>query len=789
MKTEWPTSPGTPPAPPEPRSPGSPPPGVATGLGTLRGRLISAFTLVVLLPMIVITAVQMVSGSVGGRQDLLDQLETVTTYKQAAIEYWLNALTVELANTLIGENTLTDIQTLVQNPPNSPNYAIAREAYLKLHTRFNNLLIQSQLYDEIFLMNVSGRVILSTQSALEGQVYSTQTYFQRGLVSPYVNPPFYSPGLGKTVLIAVYPVKDETGQVLAMVAGRARLAPLTAILNGTAGLGQTGVTYLVGSDRRLLAGLRPEDEGAVIATLGVQNALTTQKPGRATYLNPSGVRVLGVYRWVPSLEAAFLTEQHTLESSRPIYAVMAVSLSVALASLIIALVVSLSVTHSIAAPIAELAAVATQIAAGSGRGDRSLTPTIQSAAENAAEINTLALAFTSMTAQLNNLIGNLEQRVAERTYQLTQRTNYLEASARVSQAAASILDPNALITQAVDLIRSHFDLYYTGLFLLDEKREWALLRAGTGPAGQAMLARGHRLRLGEASMIAWSITNAQPRIALQAGEDPIRLATAELPDTRSEAALPLRSRGQVIGAITVQSHRPNAFDEATISVLQTMADQLAIALDNAHLFAESQNALEAERRVYGELSRTAWQQWIQRLPQLGYRSDGRTLTPAGETWYPEMQAALTRGETILPPVEPRPENAHHSQSHRAHPIAIPIKVRGQVIGVIDTCKPPESGPWTAEEINLLQTICEQLGLALDSARLFQDTQNRAARERLIGEATGRMRETLDIETVLQTAALEMRRALGLAEVEMRLRPPTARQPRDPQPAGQPEQQR
>jgi GAF domain-containing protein len=316
-----------------------------------------------------------------------------------------------------------------------------------------------------------------------------------------------------------------------------------------------------------------------------------------------------------------------------------------------------------------------------------------------------------------------------------------------------------LIGQVVELIHERFDLYYVGLFLLDEAGEWAVLRAGTGEAGQAMLNRGHRLQAGGGSMIGWSVANAQARVALEAGADAVRLATAELPDTRSEAALPLRSRGRVLGALTVQSTQPGAFDQDAVDALQLMADQVAVALDNARLFAQSQAALEAVNRASAQLSREVWANLLKTRGDTGYRSTKYGVTDAGDIWRPEMEQAFKETRTV---------QANGSAGGPILPLAVPIKVRGQTIGVVDTHKSSEAGDWTPEEVAVLETLAEQLGVALESARLYQDTQQRAIRERMIGEIASRMRESLDMETILRTTADEIYQALGLEEVTIRL---------------------
>jgi GAF domain-containing protein len=359
-----------------------------------------------------------------------------------------------------------------------------------------------------------------------------------------------------------------------------------------------------------------------------------------------------------------------------------------------------------------------------------------------------------MTEQLHDLVGSLEQRVTERTAKLERQSDYLNASAAVGHAAASILEADQLIRQVVDLIRERFDLYYVGLFLVEG--EWAVLRAGTGEAGQAMLARGHRLQVG-AGMIGWSIANAQARIASRAEADAVRLATDELPDTRSEAALPLRSRGRVIGAFTVQSDRSNAFDDpGTIAVLQTMADQVAVALDNAHLFTTSQEALETARRAYGELSRQAWIEQLSTRAAWGYRYVNQSVARAEGDWQPEMLRAVQTGQSVQTDGEGEPA------------LAIPIKIRNQVVGTLGLRKAETGEIWTAEETALLEALTEQLGRALESARLYQDTRRRATREQVTREITDKMRQATDMESLLRITAEQLNSALGAAQTYVRL---------------------
>jgi PAS domain S-box-containing protein len=183
------------------------------------------------------------------------------------------------------------------------------------------------------------------------------------------------------------------------------------------------------------------------------------------------------------------------------------------------------------------------------------------------------------------------------------RVVWSQTAAEVSHAAASVLDPDELLERVVNLVHDRFGLYYVGLFLVGqepgerEPGKWAFLRVGTGKAGQQMVEQGHKLEVGSVSMIGQCLATKQPRIAMDVGKEAVYFANPLLPDTRTELALPLISRGQALGALSIQSTQAAAFSAEEMAVLQTMADQLAIAIDNAGMIQRAQSRAEWERRV------------------------------------------------------------------------------------------------------------------------------------------------------------------------------------------------
>jgi len=190
-----------------------------------------------------------------------------------------------------------------------------------------------------------------------------------------------------------------------------------------------------------------------------------------------------------------------------------------------------------------------------------------------------------------------ERTLAEERVALRQRNAQLRIAADVSRTASTVLDLDELLQRTVDLIQGGFGLYYVGLFLNDESGEWAVLRAGTGEPGAQMVERGHRLEIGGDSMIGQCVLLGEARVALDVGEAAHRFENPLLPDTRSEMALPLVSRGTSVGAISVQSREEAAFSDEDIVVLQSMAEQLAATIDNVRLLEETQSRVERERRV------------------------------------------------------------------------------------------------------------------------------------------------------------------------------------------------
>ncbi|MBI3160330.1 MAG: GAF domain-containing protein [Chloroflexi bacterium] len=361
-----------------------------------------------------------------------------------------------------------------------------------------------------------------------------------------------------------------------------------------------------------------------------------------------------------------------------------------------------------------------------------------------AEVEANRSALETRNLELSEIRAGLEQSVAERTHDLDRRNRYLVAISEIVRESSALLEELDILQRSVDLIAERFGFYHVGVFMVDATGEWAVLRAVSSEGGRKMLERGHRLQVGKQGIVGYVTGIGLPRVSQDISLDRIHALAAELPDTRSEMALPLKARDEIIGVLDIQDAQAQAFSQQDVAILQTLADQLALAISNARLYRQSRESLEEVQRAYGEINRRAW---------LEAQREGRLPT------YHFVGGTRQRADRISTGGLPRLEGGNT--------VEIPIRVRGQAIGAIEIAR-PDSAEWTQQEQVMLEAISEQLGIALDGARLYDATQQRAANERLISELTVEIRESLDMETILRTAASRLREVLDLPEVTIRL---------------------
>jgi GAF domain-containing protein len=369
--------------------------------------------------------------------------------------------------------------------------------------------------------------------------------------------------------------------------------------------------------------------------------------------------------------------------------------------------------------------------------------------------------------QINQALGELtttlEQRVNERTeeietanQQIIHRAAQLKAVTELSESIAQFQDLNEVFPATTKLISERFGFYHVGIFLIDQAHEFAILQAANSEGGKRMLERNHRLRLG-VGVVGFSAQTGQPRIALDVGADAVFFNNPDLPDTRSEVALPMKVRTETIGVLDVQSLEAGAFSSEDLQVLTALANQVSIALENAKLLTEARAALMQVQEVYNEFTRAEWGKTITQAEQPGFRyQTGRIEMLEKTLQSSEVVSAVQHGEVML--------NQDNGSKEKRAAVAVPVKLRGEVIGILHIESHDPLKQWQSDEVTLVQAVAERAAFAMENARLFQDARRRAAKERLISEATARISGALNMENILQSTAEELERVLGGSEI-------------------------
>ena len=361
----------------------------------------------------------------------------------------------------------------------------------------------------------------------------------------------------------------------------------------------------------------------------------------------------------------------------------------------------------------------------------------------------LAASFVNMRDQVRTLIDDLENRVAARTRDIS-------ATQDISRFAATQRDLQTLMDRVVDLIVERFpNIYHAQIFLIDEDGRDAVLRASTGEIGKQLLSRGHRLGIGSLSVIGQVTQQGRLIVARDAAVSQIHRRNEFLPETRAELAIPLRVGERIIGALDVQSKIRDTFEEDQMNVLQTMADQIAVAIQNALLYEESLRRFAEIEASNRDATRHAWQEFIrdQRLDAIIKDAGFPTEVDVSDL----RRAAIKRGEPVIGKITER----------NTIPIAIPVQLRGQVLGAVEWEIPVQT--LSEEKLELAKELANRLALSLDNARLFQESQRATERERLVNNIAAKLTAQTTINDILQTAVREVGQALRSPEVSIRLR--------------------
>ncbi|MCS7251226.1 MAG: GAF domain-containing protein [Anaerolineae bacterium] len=445
-------------------------------------------------------------------------------------------------------------------------------------------------HDHLLLTNAYGVLVVTTEPTRRYHFEQEPWWkaaWNQGMGAPYVGTLQFDEDLQMEVIYIAVPVyRWGTREVVGVLRSAYGASHLVRLL-GQFRIGQTGRALLIDRNGKVI--LDPDarfPRGHSIITSG-SAGLPTEGEARISDLLIAYSHVgTGIQQLLPSVAEygwVMAVLQLDDEAMAPVAQLGRQVLIWALAIGGIVILLSLAASISLVRPLVQL----TEAARGLGAGQLSARVPIPSRDE----LGTLAETFNHMAARLQDLYQNLDRRVKERTHQL-------QTAAEMGRLMTSMLDLDELLQTAVNLIRDRLGYYHVSVFLIDESGQWAVLREATGEIGRKLKEQGHRLAVGGQSLIGWVTSHGLPRVAHRTAEDSSYFKSELLPETYSEAVFPLKIGERVIGALDVQSMLEEAFDAGALSVLQIIADQLAVAIENARLYRRTQFTLEETRALY-----------------------------------------------------------------------------------------------------------------------------------------------------------------------------------------------
>jgi GAF domain-containing protein/HAMP domain-containing protein len=598
-------------------------------------------------------------------------------------------------------------------------------------------------FRQLVLFDTEEQIIAQTSrlSQMASQVTSqleADLFAQTGQGARYISPAYIDGTTFEPLVVIAVPVKNIFGDFQGTLVAEVNLKFMWDLVERLK-VGETGVAYVVdgqgqllafGDITRVLAGENLSHLGEVAEFVEREEPLLElDEEGIPVSTGINGTNVVATYIPLGTPDWAVLIELPVAEAYGEVLWNFITSGMVIFTVAVLAAVTGAYLARRLAAPLLNLTETATRITAGD--------IDLQAAAEGPTEVSQLAGAFNSMTAQLRDLIGSLEDQVQERTAELT-------LSVEVGQQASAIRDLDELLPTITEFIREQFDLYYSHVYFVDDVRENLVIKAGTGMVGQELLARRFSLPIGPGSIVGRVAAEAKSIVVPDTETSDIHKPNPLLPDTRSELAVPLIVGEQVVGVLDMQSDRVNTFTEDNLIVFEAMATQLAISIDSAQQWALSQEARQKSEEAIRQLTRETWAEKLRtKRRDFAYAYDLAAVTPISRT----------------------------DQATDSNGLSAPLIVQNQPIGQLMIETPPDY-TWSEDEKDLLSAVAQQLAQKAENLRLFEETQQRATREQITRQITDKVRASRDIETALKTATEELSKALGItkAVVELRMAP-------------------
>lgn len=623
------------------------------------------------------------------------------------------------------------------------------QGFVATLTEFSNFSHAFPEHSRLLLTDRQGALVTAS-SVPENYDFSSTVWwhaaFNGGGGANYVGEPYFDTRSGQYQVELASPVYDDAGSTVVGVTHS--IYVLTGLLDQLENtqIGTTGGSTLYDASGRFLD---PVDRGELAEIPFNWSTLLSVTPRwNVAYFNDADFVVASATvaeqsanSTVAGVNWRVLTVQSTDEALTSLVQAGQLVVLTLFGSALFAVLLLVLLARLISRPLAELTQVAEQIS----EGDLD----VAAVSTGSDEIGLLATSFNMMTQRLKDMVSGLENQVSSRTSELEGQAAALAAAAEIGREISAIRDRQVLFNQVTQLVSQRFSFYHSGIYLLDERKESLALVAANSPEGQEMVERGHQRPLSRSGLLGEAIESDHFRKALNRGQEQVYFDTPELNEMKSALALPLKAGNELIGVLDIQCSQPNAFAESDLATLQLVAAQLGTAMENAELFqvsqnslAESESALDAARRAYEQLSQAGWSELQQARPDLHFLADAKGVKASS----PESNGADPEDKTT-------PESDPDT-------VILPIRIREHVAGRI-RLKKSSSDTWNDNERELTEAISAQLSQALESARLFQDTQRRSLQLQTSAEVAQAASSLLELDELLQVTTTLMLEKLSL----------------------------
>jgi GAF domain-containing protein len=365
---------------------------------------------------------------------------------------------------------------------------------------------------------------------------------------------------------------------------------------------------------------------------------------------------------------------------------------------------------------------------------------LQKSRQNLQELEAANISLNQTQIELEKRSNDLQSA----NIQLETRSRKLRTIAEITRTATALRSFDELLRTITQIIANELGYDLVAIFLLDEERQYAILRSGNTEHSIRMVEQGFRLPIGQLGLVGSVAQSGKPTVSLGEAIDRQPYAASQGNEMQSQLVLPLKFGAEIIGVMDSQSSRANEFTEDDVSTLSILADQVGISLQNALVYEESQRALQEAHAQSRQASRRAWHEFEEMIKTRGYRYDGIKSEPLRDA--------------------PKPERENGT-------MVIPVQLRGQTIGRLKLSAPDHRREWTEDELMMVQATAERVALALESARLLDEAQRRASREAFLSEVASKLSTSFQIDSILRDTVQELGQNLANSTVTFQLVPP------------------